>query len=64
MTDLATGMPSHISHATSRSGYDNWRRDRIIEARRILAEAPRHRRTLVALAARVLADAPQMGGAA
>lgn len=44
--------------------FEQWHLDRVIEARRILANAPRHRSTLVALAARVLADAPKMGGAA
>lgn len=50
-----------IVDATS---FERWRLDRVIEAHLILAEAPRHPSTLVALAARVLADAQQMGGAA
>lgn len=44
--------------------FDRWRAARMIEARVILSAAASHRPTLVALAARVIADAPQIGGAA
>ena len=64
MTDHSIGIPCPILHATSGSGFDNWRHDKIIEAQLILAEANCHRATLVALASRVLANAPQIGGAA
>jgi hypothetical protein len=64
MTDLAMSASCSIRHGASSSGFDRWHQDRIIEARLILAHAPRHRMTLGALAARVLADARQMGGVA
>lgn len=64
MTALATATPYPIRHSATAPGFDRWRHDRIVEARRILAEAPRHRPTLVALAARVVADVAQTGGAA
>lgn len=63
MTALAMAGTYPSSHTAAPPTLDRWRQDRIIEARRILAEAPRHRGTLVALAARVLADLPQRGGA-
>lgn len=64
MTDLAMTTPCPIRQTTSASDFDRWRQDRIIEARLILAEAHCHRVTLVALASRVLADAPLKGGVA
>lgn len=64
MTTVAQTAPCPRFHTAAAPGYDRWRQDRTIEARHILAEAPRHRATLVALAARVLADVPQTGGAA
>ena len=64
MTALVTARPYPRSHIAAAPGFDRWRHDRIVEARRVLAEAPRHRPTLVALAARVLADMPRTRGAA
>jgi hypothetical protein len=64
MTGLAMITPHPVLHSTAASGFDRWHRDRIIEARHILAEANGHRATLVVLASRVLADARQTGGAA
>ena len=64
MTAHAVATPYPSSRTAAAPGFDHWRHDRIIEARRILAEAPLHRATLVALAARVLANVPQTGGAA
>ncbi len=64
MTNLAMTTPCPIQHSTTATGFDRWRQDRIIEARAILAEANCHRATLVTLASSVLADAPQIGGAA
>lgn len=43
---------------------ERWRLDRVTEARRILADASRHRSTLVELAAHVAASAfPNVGAA-
>lgn len=64
MTALAMANPCPSLLTAASPTFDRWRHDRIIEARRILAEAPRHRPTLVALASRVLAEVPKKGGAA
>jgi hypothetical protein len=46
------------------TGFEQWRLDRMIEARRILTNASNHRSTLVALAAHVVAASFPNGGAA
>ena len=49
-------MNQSLSHPLAAdSGTGDWMQDRLTEARRILADVPRHPETLVILAARVVA---------
>ena len=54
MTCLAMTTPCPFWRATPASGFDQWRHDRLTEARSILADATRHPDTLVVIAARVV----------
>ncbi len=54
MTCLAMTMPCPFRQTTFSSGFDQWRHDRLTEARGILADAARHPSSLVIIAARVV----------
>ena len=54
MTCLAMTTPCPVRQAAPASGFDQWRHDRLTEARSILADAPRHPSSLVIIAARVV----------
>lgn len=54
MTCLTMTTPCPVRQAAPASGFDQWRRDRLTEARGILADATRHPDTLVIIAARVV----------
>ena len=54
MTCLAMTTPCTIQHVTPATGFDQWRGERLIEARSILADAARHPSSLVIIAARVV----------
>lgn len=54
MTCLAMTTPCPIRQAAPASGFDQWRRDRLTEARGILSDAARHPSSLVIIAARVV----------
>lgn len=55
MTCMALSVPCAALRLAHFSGVDQWRNDRLSEARSILAEAAHHPETLVILAARVVA---------
>lgn len=54
MTCLALTTPCPMRQITPASGFDQWRHDRLTEARTILADAIRHPSSLVIIAARVV----------
>ena len=54
MTCLAMTTPRPIRQVTPATSFDQWRRDRLTEARGILADATRHPSSLVIIAARVV----------
>lgn len=54
MTFLAMSTPCHFWQTTLASGFDQWRHDRLTEARGILADASQHPSSLVIIAARVV----------
>lgn len=54
MTCLAMTTPCPIRQITPAAGFDQWHRDRLTEARGILADAARHPSSLVIIAARVV----------
>ena len=54
MTCLAMTTPSHVRQIAPVVSIDQWRRDRLTEARGILADADRHPSSLVIIAARVV----------
>ncbi len=54
MTCLAITTPCPARQITPASGFDQWRHDRLTEARGILANATRHPSSLVIIAARVV----------
>jgi hypothetical protein len=54
MTCLAMTTPCSIRQIVPLVSVDQWRRDRLIEARSILADATRHPSSLVIIAARVV----------
>jgi len=54
MTCLAMTMPCPIRQIALVVSVDQWRRDRLTEARGILADANRHPSSLVIIAARVV----------
>lgn len=54
MTCLAVTTPCPARLVTPATGFDQWRRDRLTEARGILADAARHPSSLVIIAARVV----------
>ena len=54
MTCLAMTTPCPARRVTPADSVDQWRRDRLIEARGILADATRHPSSLVIIAARVV----------
>lgn len=54
MTCLAMTKPCPSRQAAPATGFDQWRRDRLTEARGILADATRHPSSLVIIAARVV----------
>lgn len=54
MTCLAMTTPCLVPQITLVSGFDQWRRARLTEARGILADATQHPTSLVIIAARVV----------
>lgn len=54
MTCLAVTTPCPARLVTPATSFDQWRRDRLTEARGILADAARHPSSLVIIAARVV----------
>ncbi len=54
MTCLAMTTPCPARRAAPATGFDQWRRDRLTEARGILADATRQPASLVIIAARVV----------
>lgn len=54
MTCLAMTTPCPFRQATHAAGFDQWRHDRLTEARGILAEATQYPCSLVVIAARVV----------
>jgi len=54
MTSLAPTAPCPTRHILTGDNLDHWRRNRLAEARGILADATHHPDTLVVLAARVV----------
>ncbi len=54
MTCLAMTTPCSIRQIAPLVSVDHWRRDRLTEARSILADATRHPSSLVIIAARVV----------
>lgn len=54
MTCLAMTTPSHVRQIAPVVSIDQWRRDRLTEARGILADATRHPSSLVIIAAKVV----------
>lgn len=54
MTCLATTTPCPVRLVTPATSFDQWRRNRLTEARGILADATRHPSSLVIIAARVV----------
>ena len=54
MTCLAMTTPSHVRQIAPVVSIDQWRRDRLTEARSILADVTRHPSSLVIIAARVV----------
>ncbi len=55
MTCLTLHLAGAVRQVTSDTSVDQWRRDRLTEARGILADAAHHPDTLLILAARVIA---------
>lgn len=54
MTCMSVTTPCPVRQITPASGFDQWRHDRLTEARGILADAEQHPSSLVVIAARVV----------